>query len=404
MGHKNLKRDDEQRHLLRKETTVRIRTPGSADKASKESRNVAGPLAASHATCSLGSELKLSKKWILDPNLLQVGAKIGEGAHGKVYEGRYGDMSVAVKVLQRASSADEQEKLESRFAREVEMLCRVQHKNMVKFIGACKDPVMAITTEFLPGRSLRKHLLSLRPSQLELHAAVSFALDIANAMECLHINGIIHRDLKPDNLLLTANLKSVKLADFGLAREESLTEMMTAETGTYRWMAPELYSSVTLRLGDKKHYSNKVDVYSFGIVLWELVTNRMPFEGMSNLQAAYAAAFKNVRPSIPEGLPEELVNILQSCWAEDPNMRPTFSQVVGNLTSLLFTLPEPQSCLSIQSFSPKLSSVLKDDVLDGGSPKQLKHDLSDGGSPAKSKRQFLCFGQCFVSDMGEQLV
>nr|GEV72291.1 serine/threonine-protein kinase HT1-like [Tanacetum cinerariifolium] len=95
-----------------------------------------------------------------------------------------------------------------------------------------------------------------------------------------------------DNLLLTANQKSVKLADFGLAREETVTEMMTAETGTYRWMAPELYSTVTLRQGEKKHYNNKVDVYSFGIVLWELVTNRMPFEGMSNLQAAYAAAFK----------------------------------------------------------------------------------------------------------------
>lgn len=126
-----------------------------------------------------------------------------------------------------------------------------------------------------------------------------------------------------DNLLLTANKKRVKLADFGLAREESVTEMMTAETGTYRWMAPEvclflliinklmfkfiqsnldsrfvykilpqLYSTVTLRRGEKKHYTNKVDVYSFGVVLWELLTNRMPFEGMSNLQAAYAAAFK----------------------------------------------------------------------------------------------------------------
>jgi serine/threonine protein kinase len=93
-------------------------------------------------------------------------------------------------------------------------------------------------------------------------------------------------------LLLTANRKKLKLTDFGLAREETVTEMMTAETGTYRWMAPELYSTVTLQRGEKKHYTNKVDVYSFGIVLWELLTNKMPFEGMSNLQAAYAAAFK----------------------------------------------------------------------------------------------------------------
>eukprot|EP00250_Pteridium_aquilinum_P008092 c17663_g1_i1 orf=764-1978(+) len=404
MGHKDLKGDDEQRLLLRKETTVRIRAQSSTDKAAKESRNAAGSLAASHAACSWWSELELDKKWILDPNLLRVGTKIGEGAHGKVYEGRYRDMSVAIKVLQRAPTSEEQVKLEARFAREVEMMSRVQHKNMVKFIGACKDPVMAITTELLPGRSLRKHLLSLRPSPLELHVAVTYALDIANAMECLHAHRIIHRDLKPDNVLLTANQKSVKLIDFGLAREESLTEMMTAETGTYRWMAPELYSTVTLRLGDKKHYSNKVDVYSFGIMLWELVTNRMPFEGMSNLQAAYAAAFKNVRPGIPDGLPEELVSIMQSCWAEDPNMRPTFSQVVQTLATLLPTLPEPQPCVPVQSYSPKLSSVLKDELSDGGSPKQLKDDLSDGGSPAKSKRRFSCFGQCFASDKEEELV
>ena len=115
-----------------------------------------------------------------------------------------------------------------------------------------------------------------------------------------------------DNLLLTANQKRVKLVDFGMAREETLTKMMTTETGTYRWMAPKLYSTITLRHEEKKHYNHKVDAYSFAIVLWELLTNSMPFQGMSNLQAAYAAAFKNVRPS-SENLPEELASILESC-------------------------------------------------------------------------------------------
>ncbi|XP_010253109.1 PREDICTED: serine/threonine-protein kinase HT1-like isoform X2 [Nelumbo nucifera] len=285
-----------------------------------------------------GTEFKIDEKLLIDPKLLYVGSKIGEGAHGIVYEGRYGNQIIAVKVLHSGKTPEEREVLEGRFAREVTMMSRVKHENLVKFIGACKDPLMVIATELLPGMSLRKYLTSIRPKQLDLHVAIGYALDIARAMDCLHANGIIHRDLKPDNLLLTANQKSVKLADFGLAREESVTEMMTAETGTYRWMAPELYSTVTLRQGEKKHYNNKVDVYSFGIVLWELLTNQMPFEGMSNLQAAYAAAFKQARPSLPEDLPPDLAFIIQSCWVEDPNIRPSFSQIIRMLNAFLFTL------------------------------------------------------------------
>ncbi|KAF5747673.1 serine/threonine-protein kinase HT1 [Tripterygium wilfordii] len=286
-------------------------------------------------------QLTIDESLLVDPKLLFIGTKIGEGAHGKVYEGRYGDRIVAIKVLNRGSTSEERAALESRFAREVNMMSRVKHENLVTFIGACKEPLMVIVTELLPGLSLRKYLFSIRPKQLDLHVALSFALDIARATDCLHANGIIHRDLKPDNLLLTANQKAVKLADFGLAREESVTEMMTAETGTYRWMAPELYSTVTLRQGEKKHYNNKVDVYSFGIVLWELLTNRMPFEGMSNLQAAYAAAFKQERPILPEDISPDLAFIIQSCWVEDPNMRPSFSQIIRMLNAFQFTLTPP---------------------------------------------------------------
>ncbi|CAN1771935.1 Serine/threonine/tyrosine-protein kinase HT1 [Linum perenne] len=297
--------------------------------------------------------LSIDETRLIDANSLFIGLKIGEGAHGKVYEGRFGDRVVAIKVLHRGSTSDERSALENRFAREINMMSRVKHDNLVKFIGACKDPLMAIVTELLPGMSLRKYLTSIRPNKLELPLALSFALDIARALDCLHANGIIHRDLKPDNLLLTADQKSVKLADFGLAREESVTEMMTAETGTYRWMAPELYSTVTLRQGEKKHYNNKVDVYSFGIVLWELLTNRMPFEGMSNLQAAYAAAFKQERPNMAGDIPPELAFIIQSCWVEDPNMRPSFSQIIRMLNAFLFTLsPEPNDPPPPETSSP----------------------------------------------------
>lgn len=247
------------------------------------------------------------------------------------------------------------------------------------------EPVMVIVTELMEGRSLKKYMLTLRPNLLDLRCSVKFALDIAQAMECLHGNGIIHRDLKPDNLLLTADHKLLKLVDFGLAREETLAEMMTAETGTYRWMAPELYSTVTLRHGEKKHYNHKVDVYSFAIVLWELLANRMPFEGMSNLQAAYAAAFKNTRPAIPKGIHEDLVFILQSCWAEDPETRPNFAQVVRMLTAFLSTLHEPEKKLSSAPKKPStvdnksLTAEKKSSKTGKGVPK------TDKGSPKVRK-------------------
>ncbi|KAM3261587.1 hypothetical protein ACQJBY_052327 [Aegilops geniculata] len=293
----------------------------------------------SDATSPPGSWI--DRKLLVDPKMLFVGSKIGEGAHGKVYKGKYGDQIVAIKVLNSGSTPEEKVTLEDRFIREVNMMCKVKHDHLVKFIGACKEPLMVIVSELLPGMSLKNYLNSIRPSQLDIHTALGYALNIARAMECLHANGIIHRDLKPDNLLLTANRKKLKLTDFGLAREETVTEMMTAETGTYRWMAPELYSTVTLQRGEKKHYTNKVDVYSFGIVLWELLTNKMPFEGMSNLQAAYAAAFKQVRPAFPEDTPQELASIVQSCWVEDPVMRPSFSQIIRMLDAFLTTIPPP---------------------------------------------------------------
>ncbi|KAF7075651.1 hypothetical protein CFC21_080410 [Triticum aestivum] len=297
------------------------------------------PARCSDATSPPGSWI--DRKLLVDPKMLFVGSKIGEGAHGKVYKGKYGDQIVAIKVLNSGSTPEEKVTLEDRFIREVNMMCKVKHDNLVKFIGACKEPLMVIVSELLPGMSLKNYLNSIRPSQLDIHTALGYALNIARAMECLHANGIIHRDLKPDNLLLTANRKKLKLTDFGLAREETVTEMMTAETGTYRWMAPELYSTVTLQRGEKKHYTNKVDVYSFGIVLWELLTNKMPFEGMSNLQAAYAAAFKQVRPAFPEDTPQELASIVQSCWVEDPAMRPSFSQIIRMLDAFLLTIPPP---------------------------------------------------------------
>ncbi len=140
-----------------------------------------------------------------------------------------------------------------------------------------------------------------------------------------------------------------------------------------------------------------MDAYSFAIVLWELIHNKLPFEGMSNLQAAYAAAFKNTRPSA-EDLPEDLALIVTSCWKEDPNERPNFSQIIQMLLRYLTTIsispPEPVLPLQIASSkntvlppeSPGTSALMAGRDGSGESPKANIEDSSKGF--------FFCFNQC----------
>ncbi|CAA0839583.1 Protein kinase superfamily protein [Striga hermonthica] len=282
----------------------------------------------------LGSQnsVKIEKKLLVDVNQLAVGPMISEGTYSIVYEGLYKSIPVAIKVIQSDMSADVSQELQEKFSREVSMLSRVNHENIVKFIGVSVDPTLMIITELMNGSTLQKFLWSTRPNCLDLKLSMSFALQISQAMEYLHRNRIIHRDLKPSNLLLTEDKKKLKLADFGLAREESDDEMST-EAGTYRWMAPELFNVEPLCLGVKKHYDHKVDVYSFSMVLWELITNQTPFKGSNNIMVAYAAAM-NRRPST-DNIPPQIAPLLQSCWAENPQDRPEFHQISKFLEDFL---------------------------------------------------------------------
>ncbi|XP_022886889.1 serine/threonine-protein kinase HT1-like [Olea europaea var. sylvestris] len=313
-----------------------------------------------------GAEFNLEPKWSVDPKLLFVGPKIGEGAHAKVYEGKYKNQNVAIKIVYKGDTPEEIAKREARFSREVAMLSKVQHKNMVKVVHY---RIKILGAECLAERAI---LVSLFPS-----------LKLSNLLVFFY----------PENLLLTADHKTVKLADFGLAREESLTEMMTAETGTYRWMAPELYSTVTLRHGEKKHYNHKVDAYSFAIVLWELIHNKLPFEGMSNLQAAYAAAFKNVRPNADD-LPEDLASIVTSCWKEDPNERPNFNQIVQMLLHSLSRISPPQPVEPPKIFTSE--NVVFPPASPGTSALMAgRDDNSDTPMENNSRGLFSCFHRCF---------
>ncbi|MQM04460.1 hypothetical protein Taro_037255 [Colocasia esculenta] len=263
-------------------------------------------------------------EWTIDLRKLNMGIPFAQGAFGKLYRGTYNGEDVAIKLLERPENDPERAQLmEQQFAQEVMMLATLKHPNIVRFIGACRKPmVWCIVTEYAKGGSVRQFLTKRQNRSVPLRLAVKQALDVARGMAYVHGLGFIHRDLKSDNLLISFD-KSIKIADFGVARIEVQTEGMTPETGTYRWMAPEMIQH--------RPYNQKVDVYSFGIVLWELITGMLPFQNMTAVQAAFAVVNKGVRPIIPPDCLPVLGEIMTRCWDANPDVRPPFTEVVRML-------------------------------------------------------------------------
>ncbi|CAL5384477.1 unnamed protein product [Camellia sinensis] len=263
-----------------------------------------------------------SGDWEIDRRLLKIGERIASGSCGDLYRGVYLGQDVAIKVLRSEHLNDA---LEDEFAQEVAILREVQHSNVVRFVGACtKAPHLCIVTEYMPGGSLYEYIHK-NHIVLNLPQLLQFAIDVCSGMEYLHQNNIIHRDLKTANLLMD-NDKVVKVADFGVARFQNQGGVMTAETGTYRWMAPEVINH--------QPYDQKADIFSFAIVLWELVTAKVPYDTMTPLQAALGVR-QGMRPDLPDNTHPKILDLMKRCWEAIPDNRPSFSEIRIELEELL---------------------------------------------------------------------
>uniref|UniRef100_A0A0D9WXP1 Protein kinase domain-containing protein n=1 Tax=Leersia perrieri TaxID=77586 RepID=A0A0D9WXP1_9ORYZ len=289
--------------------------------------------------------------WTAVRSKLQLGRKIASGCNSRVFRGIYAGQEVAVKLMRAAAEGDTD--VEAHFDAEVTLLSRLgHHPNVVRLVAACRErPVYCVITELMPRGTLTAYLREAR--SLPPEAVVRLALDVARGMAYLHSRGVVHRDLKPDNLLLDGEGRA-KLADLGTSCLESTCrgdKCSNSNMGTYRWMAPEMFRD--------RGCSRKVDVYSFGLVLWELTTCVVPFHDLAPVQVAYAVSNENARPPLSPSCPQAINRLIERCWSVKPATRPEFSHIVSELESYDRCLREGLPLVAPPTPSPSpLASLL----------------------------------------------
>jgi len=346
------------------------------------------------AADDLSSDASPSSCVEVDPSELTMLERVGMGATAEVHRAAWHGTDVAVKRMlvplsfamdvtekdfqfqlngrrpsevelgRRLAKMEEQrqQKLQRQhlawFRRELALLQELRHPNLVLFMGAAAvgDTPPLIVSEFCEGGTLFKLLHERQETRLTWSQKLKSALDIAKGMNFLHRRRVIHRDLKSLNLLLAGEVIGpddapwIKISDFGLSRrlpsEAIASELhqfpgvpcpaaagsspvMTGGLGTCLWMAPELLSG--------RDYNERADVYSYGIVLFELICRRLPFDGARShgaVSEAVRAVCNGHRPDlqrIPSWCPPLLRQLMELSWAQRPEARPAFASILEDL-------------------------------------------------------------------------
>ncbi|XP_062122570.1 mitogen-activated protein kinase kinase kinase 7-like [Drosophila sulfurigaster albostrigata] len=249
---------------------------------------------------------------------------IDGGTFGDVFEAIWNSkgLKIAVKKIRIPSEEEEEMKVQ----REIQNLKDLEHTNIVKLYGFSKDPEnkICIVLEYAECGSLYKYLHQTQyhiPNDLK----IDWMLQCAEGMEYLHEEKTFHRDLKTKNLLLFNQYRTLKICDFGTVKE--ITTINTELTGTCGYMAPEVCEN-------NGKYTEKCDVFSFGIVLWEVLARKKPFYNYENINelALLNKVCKGARPKISDIEEHEdtdnLKPIFKMCWQHEPERRLTMKKVV----------------------------------------------------------------------------
>lgn len=268
--------------------------------------------------------LSYEEQWEIDRSSLTKVKKLGSGEFGEVWHGVWNNViDVAIKEF-RVISPDIQT--------EIKIMKELRHKHLLRLYAVCTvhEP-FCIITELMRNGSLKKYLIIHKELRnIEFALMVDFAVQITEGMAYLESKNIVHRDLRADNILLTEML-SCKIADFGLAQYTlSQEKQLSSIKVPVKWMAPEIFAG--------KDYTKKCDVWSFGILLTEMITyGNDPYPDRDNV-ACVQAIQRGYRMPQPEDCPVTLYDIMLLCWHSDPDERPTFMELQERLTTLI---PEP---------------------------------------------------------------
>jgi len=256
----------------------------------------------------------------IDPKELTLEQQLGAGAYGVVYKGKWRGGWVAIKKVHdgvKQAAIDD-------FMKEVHLMQQIRpHSNVVQFLGVCMDPLMLVT-EFLERGSLYHFLRKEEAANLTQAQTQDIIKGIASGMYHLASEGIVHRDLAARNILLSAALVP-KISDFGMSRlvQQESGHVTSSSVGPLKWMAPE-------NLLDRI-YSEKSDVWSFGVTCIEILTRKDPYPNMEGVQVATRVGNKGLTPEIPENCPAQLATMLVGCFKFDPAERPDFKSIFESL-------------------------------------------------------------------------